>query len=136
VIGFTIAVGRITDIHAVYNPGQAATRAGGVAATTGTTRTTRDRCTPTARRPSRASRSSCARRSAGFTRTDLVGSLLHTDKAKGLRRQVPLRDFADVDQIAEVIAFVAGPAASHMTGALIRVDGGFGAQLGLGRIGG
>jgi 3-oxoacyl-[acyl-carrier protein] reductase len=72
----------------------------------------------------------------GFTRTDLVGSLLRTEKARGLRQQVPLREFADVDQIAEVIAFVAGPAASHMTGALIRVDGGLGAQLGLGRIGG
>ena len=46
-----------------------------------------------------------------------------------------MRAFADVEQIAKVITFVAGPGASYMTGALIRVDGGFGAQLGIGRIG-
>jgi 3-oxoacyl-[acyl-carrier protein] reductase len=71
----------------------------------------------------------------GFTPTDLVGPLLDRDKGKGLLRQVPMRAFADVEQIAKVIAFVAGPGASYMTGALLRVDGGFGAQLGIGRIG-
>jgi 3-oxoacyl-[acyl-carrier protein] reductase len=71
----------------------------------------------------------------GFTPTDLVGPLLARDKGKALLRQIPMRAFADVDQVARVIAFVAGPDASYMTGALIRVDGGFGGQLGIGRIG-
>jgi 3-oxoacyl-[acyl-carrier protein] reductase len=53
-----------------------------------------------------------------------------------LIRQIPVRAFADAEQIAQVIAFVAGPGASYMTGALIRVDGGFGAQLGAGHVGG
>jgi 3-oxoacyl-[acyl-carrier protein] reductase len=71
----------------------------------------------------------------GFTPTDLVRPLLDGGKGKGLVRQVPMRTFADVEQVARVIAFVAGPGASYMTGALIRVDGGFGAQLGIGRVG-
>lgn len=72
----------------------------------------------------------------GFTPTDLVGSLLDKGHGKALLRQIPMRGFAHVDQVAQVITFVAGPRASYLNGALIRVDGGFGAQLGLGRIGG
>lgn len=72
----------------------------------------------------------------GFTPTELVEPVLRKDNGRGLLRQIPMRAFADPDQVAAVIAFVAGPRASYLTGALIRVDGGFGAQLGIGRIGG
>ncbi len=71
----------------------------------------------------------------GFTPTELVGPLLDKGKGKALERQIPMRTFAAKKQIAKVITFVAGPGASYMTGAIIRVDGGFGAQLGIGRAG-
>ncbi len=71
----------------------------------------------------------------GFTPTELVGPLLDKGKGKALERQIPMRTFAAKEQIAKVITFVAGPGASYMTGAIIRVDGGFGAQLGIGRAG-
>lgn len=69
----------------------------------------------------------------GFSPTDLLGGLLDKDGGKGIKRQIPMRDFADVAQIAEVIAFLAGPGSAYMTGELVRADGGFGAQLGIGR---
>ncbi|OLF15011.1 SDR family NAD(P)-dependent oxidoreductase [Actinophytocola xanthii] len=69
----------------------------------------------------------------GFSPTDLLGGLLGKDGGKGIKRQIPMRDFADVAQIAEVIAFLAGPGSAYMTGELVRADGGFGAQLGIGR---
>jgi 3-oxoacyl-[acyl-carrier protein] reductase len=69
----------------------------------------------------------------GFTPTELLGGLLDKDGGKGITRQIPMRDFADVAQVAEVIAFLAGPGSAYMTGELVRVDGGFGAQLGIGR---
>jgi 3-oxoacyl-[acyl-carrier protein] reductase len=72
----------------------------------------------------------------GFTATDLVEPLLGDGRARQLARQIPARAFADAEQIGQVIAFVAGPGASYMTGALVRVDGGFGTQLGAGRAGG
>jgi 3-oxoacyl-[acyl-carrier protein] reductase len=46
----------------------------------------------------------------GFTPTDLVRPLLDRDNGAGLLRQIPMRTFADADQIAQVITFVAGPA--------------------------
>ncbi len=70
----------------------------------------------------------------GFTRTDLVDSLTEGDRGRALARQIPLRGFGDVEQIAQVICFVAQ--SQYMTGSLVPVDGGFGAQLGIGRIGG
>ncbi len=71
----------------------------------------------------------------GFTRTDLVGPLLSGDRGRGIVRQIPVRAVAEVEQIASVVAFLAGPDAGYLTGELVRVDGGFGAQLGLGRSG-
>jgi 3-oxoacyl-[acyl-carrier protein] reductase len=72
----------------------------------------------------------------GFTATDLVGSLLDNGKGRQLSRQIPVRAIANAEQIARVITFIAGPGARYMTGALVRVDGGFGAQLGIGRVSG
>jgi 3-oxoacyl-[acyl-carrier protein] reductase len=68
----------------------------------------------------------------GFTPTDLVAELV--DKGgKGIKKQVPMRSFARVEDIAGMVVHLAGPDAAYTTGATIAVDGGAGAQLGLGR---
>ncbi|MEU4417029.1 SDR family NAD(P)-dependent oxidoreductase [Nocardia salmonicida] len=69
-----------------------------------------------------------------FSPTDLIGGLLESSGGKTLERQIPMRTLADVEQIAEAIAFLAGPGAGYITGEAMRVDGGFGAQLGAGRM--
>lgn len=68
----------------------------------------------------------------GFAPTELVGGLV--DKAgKAIRKQIPMRRFADVEEVAQVVAFLAGPGGSYMTGALVPIDGGAHVQLGLGK---
>ncbi len=69
----------------------------------------------------------------GFTPTELVGGLLAKDGGRGIKRQIPWRDFANTEQVARVVAFLAGPDAGYLTGELVRVDGGASAALGLGR---
>ncbi len=69
----------------------------------------------------------------GFVPTDLVGGLLTKDGGKGIKRRIPWREFATPEQVARVVAFVAGPDAEYMTGELLRVDGGAAAVLGTGR---
>jgi 3-oxoacyl-[acyl-carrier protein] reductase len=70
---------------------------------------------------------------AGFAPTDLVGGLLEKDGGKGIKRQVPLRDFATVEQVASAVAFLASDESAYITGEMLHVDGGWSAQLGLGR---
>ncbi|MEV6070921.1 3-oxoacyl-ACP reductase FabG [Nocardia sp. NPDC052001] len=69
----------------------------------------------------------------GFTPTELVGGLLAKGGGRSIKQQIPVREFASPEQVAEVVAFLAGPGAAYMTGSLVRVDGGAGAALGLGR---
>jgi 3-oxoacyl-[acyl-carrier protein] reductase len=69
----------------------------------------------------------------GFTPTDLVAALLAKDGGRGIKQQIPLREFATAEQVAGVVAFLAGPDAAYMTGELVRVDGGAAASLVLGR---
>lgn len=69
----------------------------------------------------------------GFSPTDLVAGLVEKDGAKGIKKQLPLRALGGVEEIAQVVAFLAGPDSSYMTGALVPVDGGASAQLGMGR---
>jgi 3-oxoacyl-[acyl-carrier protein] reductase len=68
----------------------------------------------------------------GFAPTELVAGLTEKDGGRGIKKQIPMRDFGKVEEIARVVVFLAGPDASYMTGALVPVDGGAGMALGLG----
>ncbi|HEX4109127.1 MAG TPA: 3-oxoacyl-ACP reductase family protein [Solirubrobacteraceae bacterium] len=69
----------------------------------------------------------------GFSPTDMVAGLMDKDGGKGISKQIPLKVFATVDEVARTAIFLAGPDASHMTGALLTVDGGVSAQVGVGK---
>jgi 3-oxoacyl-[acyl-carrier protein] reductase len=62
-----------------------------------------------------------------------VAGLLEKDGGKGIKKQLPMKEFGDVGQIAQVAVFLAGPDADYMTGSLVPVDGGALAQLGVGK---
>jgi 3-oxoacyl-[acyl-carrier protein] reductase len=68
----------------------------------------------------------------GFAPTELVAALTEKNGGKGIKKQIPLRSFAEVEEVASVVAFLAGPDAAYMTGSLVTVDGGTGAMLGVG----
>ena len=68
----------------------------------------------------------------GFAPTDMVSGLV--DKGgKGIKKQIPLRDFARVEDVAALTVFLASPDSAYLTGTCLPVDGGASAQLGLGR---
>ncbi|MBH5338410.1 3-oxoacyl-ACP reductase FabG [Streptomyces pactum] len=69
----------------------------------------------------------------GFAPTDLVAGLTEGATGRSIRKQIPLRDFGRVQQIADVVRFLCGPESSYMTGSLVNVDGGAMTALGLGR---
>jgi len=68
----------------------------------------------------------------GFSPTELVAGLTQKDGGKGIKKQIPMRDFGKVEEIARVTVFLAGPDSSYMTGTLVPVDGGASTALGLG----
>ncbi len=68
----------------------------------------------------------------GFAPTDMVSGLLEKDGGKGIAKQIPMRTFAKVEEVAQTATFLACPDSSYMTGTLIVVDGGVGATLGVG----
>ena len=51
---------------------------------------------------------------------------LGDERVKALVDAVPLQRMASPEEIAGVVAFLAGPSAGYITGAVIPVDGGLG----------
>jgi 3-oxoacyl-[acyl-carrier protein] reductase len=68
----------------------------------------------------------------GFAPTELVAGLTEKDGGKGIKKQIPMRTFATVEQVASVITFLSGPDSSYMTGSFVTVDGGAATILGVG----
>jgi 3-oxoacyl-[acyl-carrier protein] reductase len=61
----------------------------------------------------------------GFVETDMTADL--DEKRRGeIATNVPLGRFCSPEEIANVVAFIASPKASYITGAIIPVDGGLG----------
>jgi 3-oxoacyl-[acyl-carrier protein] reductase len=69
----------------------------------------------------------------GFAPTDMVAGLLDRDGGKGILKQIPMKSFPTLDQVASAAAFLAGPDSSYVTGTMLTVDGGVNTQVGVGR---
>jgi len=61
----------------------------------------------------------------GFVETDMTATLDEKRRSE-IAASVPLGRFSSAEEIANVVAFIASPQASYITGALIPVDGGLG----------
>ena len=61
----------------------------------------------------------------GFVETDMTAELPE-DLQKTYQSQIPLGRFASVDEVANVVRFLASDEAAYITGAVVPVDGGLG----------
>jgi NAD(P)-dependent dehydrogenase (short-subunit alcohol dehydrogenase family) len=69
--------------------------------------------------------------SPGFIDTAMLAP--YQDYRQQIEKQIPLRRFARVEEIAAAVSFLLSPAASYVTGADIAVDGGLSAAIGIHR---
>ena len=59
----------------------------------------------------------------GFIATDMTDEL--SDKVKdAIKTNIPMGEFGEVNDIAEAVAYLAGPGARYVTGQILTVDGG------------
>lgn len=61
----------------------------------------------------------------GFVETEMTATL-DEKRRNEIASSIPLGRFCSAEEIAEVVAFIASPAAAYISGALIPVDGGLG----------
>jgi NAD(P)-dependent dehydrogenase (short-subunit alcohol dehydrogenase family) len=65
----------------------------------------------------------------GYFDTDMPAELLADERAtESLLRRIPMRRVGSPEEIAGAVLFLAAPASSYVTGAIIHVDGGYTAQ--------
>ena len=63
--------------------------------------------------------------SPGFTNTELTKTILSEEDMKELSSQVPMKRFADTNEISKVVMFLCSDLNTYLTGQDIKVDGGF-----------
>jgi len=61
----------------------------------------------------------------GFVETEMT-AVLPEDRKKAILASVPLGRYASAEEVAAAVAFLAGPDAAYITGAVLPVDGGLG----------
>lgn len=62
--------------------------------------------------------------SPGYIDTDMTASDLPADKREELVKQIPLGRVGKPEDVANAVAFLAGPGAAYITGQIIRINGG------------
>jgi 3-oxoacyl-[acyl-carrier protein] reductase len=66
----------------------------------------------------------------GPINTGMTAPIPDDAKTKFARRRVPLRRYGDPREVAQMVLFLASPAASYVNGAIIPVDGGLSCKFG------
>ncbi|HLS34073.1 MAG TPA: SDR family oxidoreductase, partial [Brevibacterium sp.] len=61
----------------------------------------------------------------GFVRTDMTDALPEKQQKEYLQ-QIPAKRFAEADEVAKVVRWIASDEAAYISGAVIPVDGGLG----------